>query len=68
MPSSPQEILHSFDVLPEGDQRVVALEIIRRAAHWDSAPLSDDELNQQADALFQMLDQDEEMNAKSQSE
>jgi hypothetical protein len=67
MLSSPQDILHSFDILPETEQRVVALEIIRRAAQWEADQVSDEELNQQADLLFQMLDQEEESNAKPQS-
>ncbi len=68
MLSSPQDILQSFDILPQNDQRTVALEIIRRAAQWDPAPISDDELNEQADIQFQMLDQEEDLNAQSQSE
>ena len=59
MSASPQDILHSFDVLPEADQRVVAVEIIRRASKWESVPLTDEDLCRQADELFLALDQRE---------
>lgn len=67
MSATPHDILRSFDILPEADQRVVAVEIFRRAAHWDAAPLSDDELCQAADDLFQAFDRREEEDAHAQS-
>jgi hypothetical protein len=60
MSLSPQDLLHSFDVLPQPEQRLVLTEICRRAAQWDADPLSDDELVREADAVFQMLDQREQ--------
>ena len=64
MSATPQDILRSFDILPESDQRLVVTEIIRRTSHWESAPLSDDDLTLAADALFQSLDEREEQDAE----
>lgn len=36
-------ILHSYDRLPEAEQRKVAMEIIRRSLKFDLPPLTDDE-------------------------
>jgi hypothetical protein len=67
MSATPHDIIQSFDVLPEADQRVVAVEIFRRAAQWDSTPLTDDDLSKSADELFQALDRREEEDAHAQS-
>jgi hypothetical protein len=64
MSTSPQDILRSFDVLPERDQRIVVTEILRRTSRWESAPLSDDDLTLAADVLFKSLDEREEQDAE----
>jgi hypothetical protein len=51
-----QEILHSFDLLPEGDKREVVAEIVRRGLAMNIAPLSDDDLVGAAEELFVQLD------------
>jgi hypothetical protein len=56
MTSSVQQLLHSFDLLPEADQRELAWEILRRTVNFDLPPLSDEELVLSAEALFLELD------------
>jgi hypothetical protein len=65
MQISPQDILKSFDILPEPDQRVIAAAILQRAARWESAPLSDDDLAAIADELFVELDRCEAKDGES---
>ena len=65
MSSSPQDILQIFDVLPEAQQRVVFVELCRRAAQWESTPLDDEELARAADELFQELDERELLDGKN---
>ena len=60
-----QNILQSFDELPEIERREVASEIIRRSLGFSLPPLSDEELVSNADALFLELDQRESENGKS---
>ncbi len=67
MSASPQDILRSFDFLPESEQRIVAGEIIRRTTRWDTAPLTDEELTLAAETLFLSLDEREEQDAERQS-
>lgn len=67
MSASPQDILRSFDFLPESEQRIVAGEIIRRTTRWDTAPLTDEELTLAAEKLFLSLDEREEQDAERQS-
>lgn len=64
MSSSAQDILKSFDILPEAEQRLVAGEIFRRTSQWESAPLADEELTIAAEATFLSLDEREEHDAK----
>jgi hypothetical protein len=59
MTSSVQHLLHSFDLLPETEQRAVAWEILRRTVNFDFPSLSDDELVLSAEALFLELDRQE---------
>ncbi|MCH8922119.1 MAG: hypothetical protein IIA67_03090 [Planctomycetes bacterium] len=59
MTSDVQEFLHTFDVLPDADKRVLASAILRRNATLDQQPLSDEQLTEAADELFQELDSQE---------
>ncbi len=54
-----QNILTTFNSLPESEQRLVAAEIVRRTSQWDSDPLTDDDLTRTADYLFLELDREE---------
>jgi hypothetical protein len=51
-----QEILHSFDLLPDGEKREVVAEILRRGLAINVPPLSDDDLVATAEELFLKLD------------
>ena len=59
MTSDVQDILHTFDTLPDADKRAVASEILRRSATLDQEPLSYEQLTEAADELFQKLDLEE---------
>lgn len=59
-----QEMLRSFDLLPDGDKRELAGEILRRSLALDEPPLSDDELLGLADERFLELDQCEASDAQ----
>ena len=52
MTAQVQEILHSFELLPEGDKREVAAEILRRSLAMASPPLSDEDLIISAEGAF----------------
>ncbi|MGD1905313.1 MAG: hypothetical protein ACFB0C_04880 [Leptolyngbyaceae cyanobacterium] len=52
-----QELLSTFDDLPDSVQVEVALGILRRVIDWDFPPLTDDDLIFNAEALFLDLDQ-----------
>ncbi|MDY0095040.1 MAG: hypothetical protein RBT80_20275 [Candidatus Vecturithrix sp.] len=58
-----KELLHSFDELPQGDQRIFAFEISRRTISFDFPPLEDDDLVYQAEGLFLDLDREEAAHA-----
>jgi hypothetical protein len=58
-----QQILKSFDLLPDGDKREVVAEILRRSLATDVPPLADDELVDAADRIFLGLDAREESDA-----
>lgn len=64
MSSDAQNVLSRFNGLPEGEQRLVAAEILRRSAKWDNLPLSNEELSRAADELFQELDRHEAGNGQ----
>lgn len=51
-----QHVLDSFDRLPDAEKQQVAAEIIRRLAHIDFPPLSDEDLVWSAEELFLELD------------
>jgi hypothetical protein len=59
MTTQSQEILRSFELLPDIEKREVASEIIRRSLQLHSPPLSDEELTSLADELFLQLDRSE---------
>ncbi|EAW38528.1 hypothetical protein [Lyngbya sp. PCC 8106] len=54
-----QEILNTFDRLPDAEQLEVAVEILRRLVHLDFPPLTDEDLVLNAEELFLTLDQQE---------
>ncbi len=54
-----QEILNSFDRLPDTEQLEIALEILRRIINFDFPPLTDEDLTLNAEELFLALDQQE---------
>ena len=59
MITSAQNLLKSFDRLPDADKKEVASEIMRRVVHFDLPTLSDEELVLSAEELFLELDRDE---------
>jgi len=67
MTTAVQNILHSYETLPELEKRELAYEILRRSSKLDFPPLSDEELVLNAEELFLELDQREAENGESQS-
>ncbi len=51
-----QQLLESFEQLPEEEKQQVAAEILRRTLNTDITSLTDDELTLSAEALFLNLD------------
>jgi predicted HAD superfamily phosphohydrolase len=64
MNTTAMQLLDRFDQLPRNDQQDVAREILRRTVEFDVPPLSDEELVEQADALFLKLDEAEATDAQ----
>jgi hypothetical protein len=58
-----QQLLDSFDALPESDKHQAAVEILRRAAPFAEGDLPESALIGAADELFRMLDDEEAANA-----
>ncbi|MGA2616808.1 MAG: hypothetical protein ABSF26_04305 [Thermoguttaceae bacterium] len=56
-------MLHTFDLLPEGDKRELASEILRRTLTLDVAALSDEQLLSVAEEIFLQLDRSETADA-----
>jgi len=56
MTASVEEILASFDHLPEDERRELAYQIIRRTVALDLPPLTDEDLIRHADAIFLEMD------------
>jgi len=56
MSTTAQQLLTSFDALPETVKFEVAFEILRRTKDFEFPPLTDDELVASADAIFLELD------------
>ncbi|HEX8846207.1 MAG TPA: hypothetical protein VF791_16280 [Pyrinomonadaceae bacterium] len=65
MSTSAQDILESFDQLPDSDKQEVASEILRRTLSFDISPLSEDELVLSAEEIFLELDRREAEDAQS---
>jgi hypothetical protein len=59
MNTQTQDILSSFDALPEVAKYEVALEILRRTKELEFPPLTDDDLVANAEAVFLELDRRE---------
>jgi hypothetical protein len=59
MSTDSQNVINGFDALPIVEQREVMAELLRKAAQWDTPPLSDDELVRLADEVFLELDRRE---------
>ncbi len=62
MSTSAQNLLDSFDLLPEEEKREVAYEIIRRVLSLDLPPLSNDELVSGVEEIFIEMDRREREN------
>ena len=56
MTLSAQQIIESFEHLPESEKQKVAYEILRRSVHLEIPPLTDEELTATAEDLFLALD------------
>ena len=65
MTLSAQQIIESFDHLPESEKQRVAYEILRRSIHLKIPPLTDEELVTAAEDLFLALDARETKNGSS---
>jgi hypothetical protein len=63
MTAQVQEMLHTFDLLPDGDKRELASEILRRTLMLDVPPLSDEQLVGAAEEIFLQLDRSEAVDA-----
>ncbi len=59
MAAEVQDILRSFELLPEADKVELAAEIIRRSVNLNVPPLSDEQLISAAEDLFLELDRSE---------
>ena len=59
MTAQVQDMLHAFDLLPEGEKRELASEILRRTLTLAALPLSDEQLVGAAEELFLELDRSE---------
>lgn len=51
-----QEILKTFDNLPNIEQQMIAAEILKRVINFDVPPLTDEDLVLNAEELFLALD------------
>ena len=60
-----QNVIETFDQLPDSEQREVAAAILRRTAEMEFAPLFDDELILSAEETFIELDRREAEDARS---
>jgi hypothetical protein len=64
MTSAVQQLLDSFDALPESDKHQAAIEIFRRVGTAPHGDLSEAALVQAADELFRDLDAEESSRAQ----
>lgn len=60
MTKAARQLIETFESLPEDEKRVVTVEILRRTAIEDHAPLDEAELVLAADQVFLDLDRREE--------
>jgi hypothetical protein len=65
MSTAVQNLIESFDKLPEAEKQKVASEILRRTINFDMPALSDEELVLSAEELFLELDRREAEDAQS---
>lgn len=65
MSTAVQEILESYEQLPETDKREFVAIILRRAVELEMLPPSDDEFTVIADDLFLTLDQEEALDERT---
>ena len=65
MQTSVQQLLDSFESMPETERHQVAVEIIRRTLGLELPPLSDEELTLNAEQLFLELDKLEAANDRA---
>ena len=54
-----QELLKTFERLPDSEQLEIGLEILKRLIHLDFPPLSDEDLILNVEELFLELDRQE---------
>lgn len=59
------EILKSFDQLTDSERLEVVSELLKRVAHLNSPPISDEDLVLNAEALFLELDKREAVHEES---
>ena len=59
MTTAAQNLIQSFEVLTEQDQREVLIELLRWPIEVDYQPLSDDDLRHSADQIFLEYDERE---------
>lgn len=67
MSTTGEELLKSFDLLPDVEKHKVATEILRRSLVLRSGPLTDEELVLTAEQTFLDLDRRESEDGQSQS-
>ena len=60
MTNAARQLIETFEALPEGEKRVVTMEILRRTALEDHPQLDEAELILAADQVFLELDRREE--------
>lgn len=66
MTLSAQQIIDSFERLPESEKQEVTYEILRRSIYLEIPPLTDEELVAAAEQLFLALDAKEAEDGSSQ--
>jgi hypothetical protein len=59
MTNAAQKLIESFEALPETEQHEVLAQLLRRLIDFPYASLSDEDLTQAADLVFQELDRGE---------